>query len=164
MGPGRVVFANDDLASLFGQDAPQLIGQDLVRFVEQPQRPAARKALRQATRTGRVSAASWRVRGIGPRPFEISLQPRPLAGLDGDQLYVIVAKGKQQQRNDSVQRQALLASIAEECDEAIIGIGPGEAIEILEPRRGRAVRLGGKRGIGCPDVNTGPAGPPDRGG
>ena len=79
-GAGRVVFANDDLASLFGQDAPQLIGQDLVRFVEQPQRPAARKALRQATRTGRVSAASWRVRGIGPRPFESRYSPGPWPG------------------------------------------------------------------------------------
>jgi diguanylate cyclase (GGDEF)-like protein/PAS domain S-box-containing protein len=149
-GAGRVVFANDDLASMFGQDAPQLIGQDLVRFVEQPQRPAARKALRQATRTGRVSAASWRVRGIGPRPFEISLQPRPLAGLDGDQLYVIVAKGKQQQRNDSVQRQALLASIAEECDEAIIGIGPGEAIEIWNHAAGELFGWEEKEALGAP--------------
>jgi diguanylate cyclase (GGDEF)-like protein/PAS domain S-box-containing protein len=126
---GRVVFVNDDMASLFGHDAPELIGQDLVRFVDQPQRPAARKALRQATRTGRVSAASWRVHGMGNRPFEISLQPRPLAGLNGDQLYVVVAKGKQP-RNGSVQRQAMLASIAEECDEAIVGVGPSDVIEI----------------------------------
>ena len=50
--------------------------------MEEPQRPAARKALRQANRTGRVGAASWRVHGNGQRPFEIALQPRPLAGLE----------------------------------------------------------------------------------
>ncbi len=148
-GAGRVVFVNDDMASLFGQDPPELIGQDLVRFLDQPQRPAARKTLRQATRTGRVSAASWRVRATGKRPFEIALQPRPLAGLNGDQLYVIVAKGKQQQRNGPVQRQALLASIAEECDEAIIGIGPGEVIEIWNHAAGELFGWEEKEALGA---------------
>ncbi len=147
-GAGRVVFVNDDMASLFGQDPPGLIGQDLVRFLEEPQRPAARKTLRQATRTGRVSPASWWIRGTGKRPFEISLQPRPLAGLNGDQLYVIVAKGKQQQRNGPVQRQALLASIAEECDEAIIGIGPGEVIEIWNHAAGELFGWEEKEALG----------------
>jgi len=128
-GAGRVVFMNDDLASLFGDDATDLIGQDLVRFVDERQRPAARKALRQAARTGRVGATSWRVHGAGKRHFEVALQARPLAGLNGDQLYVVVAKAKQQ-RNGAVQRQAMLASIAEECDEAILGTGASDMIEI----------------------------------
>ncbi len=51
---GRVVFANLDLASLFNQSVDELVGQDIFRFVDEPQRAAARQALRRAVRTGRA--------------------------------------------------------------------------------------------------------------
>ena len=39
---GRVVFANLDLASLFNQSVDELVGQDIFRFVDEPERAAAR--------------------------------------------------------------------------------------------------------------------------
>jgi diguanylate cyclase (GGDEF)-like protein/PAS domain S-box-containing protein len=146
---GHVVFMNDDLAGLFGMEATDLVGQDIVRLVDENQRPAARKALRQAARTGRVGAASWRVHTDGKRPFEIALQSRPLAGQDGRQLYVVVAKARAH-RPRSVQRQALLASIAEECDEAIIGTGPSELIEIWNHAAEELFGWDEKEAIGAP--------------
>ena len=146
---GHVVFMNDDLAHLFGQDPADLIGQDIVRMVDERQRPAARKALRQATRTGRVGAASWRVHANGQRPFDVALQPRVLSGDDGRQLYVVVAKGKPQ-RHGSVQRQALLASIAEECDEAIIGSAADEVIEIWNHAAEELFGWDEKEALGAP--------------
>ena len=58
---GRVVFANLDLASLFNQTVDELVGQDIFRFVDEPERAAARQALRRAVRTGRAPPAMWRV-------------------------------------------------------------------------------------------------------
>jgi diguanylate cyclase (GGDEF)-like protein/PAS domain S-box-containing protein len=146
---GHVVFMNDDLAHLFGQDATDLIGQDIMRLVDERQRPAARKALRQANRTGRVGAATWWMRSDGQRAFEIALQPRPLSGDDGRQLYVVVAKAKAQ-RHRSVQRQAMLASIAEECDEAIIGTGTDEVIEIWNHAAEELFGWDEKEALGAP--------------
>ena len=102
--------------------------------------------------------------GTGKRPFQIALQPRPLAGPNGDQLYVVVAKGKQPQRNGPVQRQALLAAIAEECDEAIIRTGPGGVIEIWNHAAEELFGWGEKEAVGCPDVDARASRTPARGG
>ena len=53
-GAGRVAFADGDIAKLFGVDVPKLLGQDIFRFVDERERPAARQALRRAVRTGKV--------------------------------------------------------------------------------------------------------------
>jgi diguanylate cyclase (GGDEF)-like protein/PAS domain S-box-containing protein len=126
---GRVVFMNDELAGLLGQDAAELVGQDLFRFVDEPQRAAARQALRRAVRTGRAPGALWRVPGFGKRSFHLALQSPPLAGSDGQRLYVVTARAKPH-RSGPVQRQALLAAIAEQCDEAIISTGADGLIDI----------------------------------
>ncbi|MGD0810980.1 MAG: EAL domain-containing protein [Acidimicrobiales bacterium] len=126
---GRVVFANLDLASLFNQSVDELVGQDIFRFVDEPQRAAARQALRRAVRTGRAPAAMWRVSAVGRRSFHVALQSRPLEGADGRRLYAITARARPH-RSGPVHRQQLLATIAEECDEAILTTGPGGVIEI----------------------------------
>ncbi len=145
---GRVVFMDTELATLLGGNVSELVGHEIFRFVEDHQRPAARQALRRAARTGRVGPAVWLARGAGPRRFIMSLQGRALAGKGGEPLYVVVARARPQ-RSATVHRQALLASIAQECDEAIMSSGPGGLIEILEPRRRGAFRLGRKGRSGC---------------
>ena len=162
---GHVVFMNDDLAQLFGQDATDLIGQDIMRFVDEPQRPAARKALRQATRTGRVGAATWWMRSDGPTGRSRSRSnPRPLGRAT---MVTSSTSWWQRQRpnaHGSVQRQAMLASIAEECDEAIIGSGPGEVIEIWNHAAGELFGWEEKEALGAPDGHARPPGPRARGG
>jgi len=126
---GRFVFANDDLAVLFSQSVDELVGQDIFRFVDEPQRAAARQALRRAVRTGRPPAALWRVRAVGKRSFHLALQARPLAGSDGQRFYVVTTRSRPH-RSGPVHRQELMAAIAEECDEAILTTGTGGLIEI----------------------------------
>jgi diguanylate cyclase (GGDEF)-like protein/PAS domain S-box-containing protein len=128
-GTGRVIFIDADLASLLGQEVRELVGKDIFRFVEENQRPAARQALRRAARTGRVGPAVWLARGAGPRRFIMSLEGRSLAGSGGEPLYVVTARARPQ-RHPTLHRQALLASIAQECDEAIMSSGAGGTIEI----------------------------------
>ena len=126
---GRVVFANLDLASLFNQTVDELVGQDIFRFVDEAERAAARQALRRAVRTGRAPPAMWRVSVAGRRAFHVALQARPLEGNDVQRLYAITARARPH-RSGPVHRQQLLATIAEECDEAILTTGPGGVIEI----------------------------------
>jgi diguanylate cyclase (GGDEF)-like protein/PAS domain S-box-containing protein len=128
-GTGRVVFVDADLANLLGYEAGDLVGQDIFRFVEDHQRPAARQALRRAARTGRAGPAVWLARGAGPNRFVMTLQARSLAGRAGEPLYVVMARARPR-RYGTVHRQALLAAIAQECDEAIMSSGPGGLIQI----------------------------------
>jgi diguanylate cyclase (GGDEF)-like protein/PAS domain S-box-containing protein len=146
-GSGRVVFADGDLASLLGYDVRDLVGQDIFRFVEDQQRPAARQALRRAARTGRVGPAVWLARGAGPKRFIMSLQGRSLAGSGGEPLYVVMARARPQ-RYATVHRQALLASIAQECDEAIMCSGPGGLIQIWNHAAGELFGWDEKDAVG----------------
>jgi diguanylate cyclase (GGDEF)-like protein/PAS domain S-box-containing protein len=125
---GQLMLVNEDLASLLGVDASELVGQDIFRFVDEDQRPAARQALRRAARTGRVSAAVWRAQA-GAHQFQLALQPQPLSDPHGGRVYVVTASTRAM-RSGPVQRQAMLATIAEECDEAIVSSGPGGQVEI----------------------------------
>jgi diguanylate cyclase (GGDEF)-like protein/PAS domain S-box-containing protein len=146
---GRVVFVNEDLASLLGRDVGELLGQDIFRFIEDQQRPAARQALRRAVRTGRVGPAVWWARGAGHKRFMMALQARCLSGADGQQLFVVVAPGRPP-RYGPVRRRALLAAIAEECDEAIMSSGPGGAIEIWNNAAAELFGWDQKEAVGAP--------------
>jgi diguanylate cyclase (GGDEF)-like protein/PAS domain S-box-containing protein len=126
---GRAVFVNEEFAQLVGQTAPGLVGQDIFRLVDDHERPAARQALRRAARTGRVVGSLWHMTGANGRRFNVSLASRPLAGHEDQRLYVLTVRAKPR-RNSPVQRQAMLASIARECDEAIIASGAVGSIEI----------------------------------
>ncbi len=138
-----------DLACLLGHEVTDLVGHDIFRFVEDDQRPAARQALRRAVRTGRVGPAVWRARGAGPRRFVMSLQGRALAGKAGEPLYVLVARARPQ-RSAAVHRQNLLASIAQECDEAIMSSGQGGLIEIWNHAAGELFGWDEKEALGAP--------------
>jgi diguanylate cyclase (GGDEF)-like protein/PAS domain S-box-containing protein len=126
---GRVAFVDDEMAALFGFAATQLLGQDMFHFVDAHERTAARQALRRAERTGRVGPAAWWVRGGGGRRFKVALQPHPLAGPQGERLYVVAARVASK-GNEVVERQALLAAIAEECEEAMISSGAGGLVTV----------------------------------
>jgi diguanylate cyclase (GGDEF)-like protein/PAS domain S-box-containing protein len=146
---GRVVFMDTDLALLLGYEVTDLVGQDIFRFVEEHHRPAARQALRRAVRTGRVGPAVWLARGAGPKRFIMSLQGRSLAGKGGEPLYVVMARARPQ-RHGTVHRQALLASIAQDCDEAIMSSGHGGAIEIWNHAAGELFGWEEKEVLGAP--------------
>jgi diguanylate cyclase (GGDEF)-like protein/PAS domain S-box-containing protein len=137
-----------DLAYLLGQEVADLVGHDIFRFVEDNQRPAARQALRRAARTGRVGPAVWLARGAGPRRFIMALQGRALAGKAGEPLYVVVGRARPQ-RSAAVHRQTLLASIAQECDEAIMSSGQGDLIEIWNHAAGELFGWKEKEAVGA---------------
>ena len=126
---GRVVFVNDDFSRLLGQEVAELIGQDIFRLIDERERPAARKALRRASRTGRVVASLWLVKGSEGRQFQVALSSRPMTGAGGEQLFVLTARARPP-RNGPPRRQEILATIARECDEAIVTTGSTGAIEI----------------------------------
>lgn len=152
-GDGRIVYITEDLALLFGAEAGEIAGQEIFRFLEEGHRPAARQALRRATRTGRAGSAVWSA--LNPRSpdvekgFQLALQPQTLASPDGRDLYVVIARA-QLPRHGSVQRQSLLASIAEECDEAIISTGPGGVVEIWNIAAGELFGWTEKEAVGAP--------------
>lgn len=127
---GRVVFADDGLASLVGREASQLVGEDLFGFLEAKHRPAARRALRQAARTGTLASASWPVVAAGGQPFELALEAQPLAGTAGHHYLVAAYAPSPTRPLGRARRQALLAQVASDCDEAIFSTGPEGAIEI----------------------------------
>ena len=117
-GSGKVVFADDDLANLLGRGASQLVGEDLVMFIDVKHRSAARQTLKRAARGGRLGGPSWpAVSGDGQR-FELALNPQPLAGQGQQQLFVVTVH-LPTKRLRGTRRQALLAQVASECDEAI---------------------------------------------
>lgn len=147
-GNGQLLFVNEDLALLLGADSANVAGQDIFRYLDESQRPAARQALRRAARTGRVAAAVWTARGEGGS-FQLALQPRALAGPDGGQLYVVLARA-QPSYDRAVQRQSLLAAIAEECDEAIISSNPAGVIEIWNHAAEELFGWGEKEAVGAP--------------
>jgi diguanylate cyclase (GGDEF)-like protein/PAS domain S-box-containing protein len=124
-----VVLANDDFAHLFGLEVTELVGQDVLRLVEDKERPAARQALRRAARTGKAPGSLWLMNGSDGRRFNVALSPRSLAGNDGQRLYVLTAQARPP-RAHPLQRQAVLATIARECDEAILSSRANGTIEI----------------------------------
>lgn len=145
---GQIVFINEDLALLLGGEASELAGQDIFRFLEEEQRPAARQALRRAARTGRVAASVWKARGSG-QGAQLTLQPGTLAGPGGARLYIVMAQAGPP-RYRAVERQALLASIAEECDEAIVATGPAGVIEIWNNAAAELFGWAEKEVVGSP--------------
>jgi diguanylate cyclase (GGDEF)-like protein/PAS domain S-box-containing protein len=126
---GRVVFVNDEFSHLVGHAAAELVGRDIFRLVDEHERPAARQALRRAARTGRMVGSLCLVNGAADRRINVSLASRPLAGGEGQKLYALTARAKSP-RKSPVHRQAMLATIARECDEAIISVGAQGSIEI----------------------------------
>ena len=79
----------------------------------------------------------------------MALQARGLYGRDGQQLYVVVAPGRSP-RDGPVRRRALLAAIAEECDEAIMSSGPGGSIEIWNNAAAELFGWDQKEAVGAP--------------
>ncbi len=126
---GRVTLAGEDMAARLGLGPEELVGQDLLGFVEADERPAARQVLRRARRTGRVPAALWWARGAGGRRLRLALQPWSLVGPDGERLYVVGVRARAKPVGEN-ERQALLAAMAEESEQAMICSGPDGVVRV----------------------------------
>ena len=141
---GRVVLV-DHAAALALRRAPgDLVGQDVFEFMAAEQRMAVRSALRQAARAAREAVtgpseglppealpgeAGGRAAAPGavgvPPPGSIGLLTPDEAGLDVHVMATASAVGPLELH----QRQAAMAAIAWECDEAILSTGPGGLIQ-----------------------------------
>ncbi len=126
-----VTYVNEAFTRVFGAGtgASALVGSDVFRLVDDADRSAARQALRRAVRTGRVHGSLWKLRDQAGSVLHVMFSARPLSGTDGRTLYTLETRPRPA-RMGSLQRQAMLASIATECDEAILSLGPGGAIEL----------------------------------
>ena len=147
---GQVVFANDDFARHFGEDARALVGADIFPLVDEEHRPAAKKALRRAARTGKVAGSLWVMHDQNGRRFSAELSPRPLAGADGANCYVLTARARSP-RAHPMRRQGILAAIARDCDEAIIGSLVNGSIEIWNNAAEELFGWSAADVIGAPD-------------
>ncbi|HET9059096.1 MAG TPA: EAL domain-containing protein [Acidimicrobiales bacterium] len=131
-GTGRVVYIDEDLAGKLGLAPGEIVGADIFRFVAEPRRSAARQALRRSVRTGRVDAALWQLQGASGGALYALLGTTPLVGASGELLFSLSVRPRPH-RYGSLQRQALLASIALECDQPIVAIGAGSLLELWNP-------------------------------
>jgi diguanylate cyclase (GGDEF)-like protein/PAS domain S-box-containing protein len=129
---GRVVLADRDMALRLGLEPVELLGQDLLRFVDERERPAARQALRRAGRTGRVLSAVWWAKGASGRRFRLVLQPWQLvaSGASAGEYSYLVTVRSRAKPTVTEERQALLAAMAEESEEAMICSGQDGLIQV----------------------------------
>jgi diguanylate cyclase (GGDEF)-like protein/PAS domain S-box-containing protein len=126
---GRIVFADEDLAGKLGVPAASLVGTEVFRLLVGSNRSAARQALRRAVRTGHVDAGLWQLQGASGGALYALLGPTALVGASGERLFSLSVRPRPH-RYGSLQRQALLASVAMECDQPIVAIGAGNFIEL----------------------------------
>jgi len=126
---GSIVFANEDMASMAAKPVPELLGSDIASLVVPAQRLVARQGFRRSAQSGGPAGSVLRLEGAAGKQFNVALDPRPLTGPDGQQLFVVTGRVRSQHLGPT-RRQDLLAAIAEQCDEAIVSVGPTGAVEI----------------------------------
>ena len=146
---GRVTYVSDALAAELGVRPGELLGTDVFHLVAEGQRPAARQALRRAERTGRLGRSLWRLSARTGRAVDVSLSPQSLVGGGELRLYVLTAEAPGELPVHT-ERQALLAAIATECDEAIVTVAPGGVIELWNHAAEDLFGWAEAEAIGCP--------------